>query len=158
MLILSKVTHHTLGLIFECHTDNNRIILTSCIASTPTTRISRWHSTLRQSILVAIIQIPVDNITDVSTRITALRSFGTATTTITLIPKKHINICPDINMPQIHFNQMNVMTHQHFQLEMILPRGPTHITPTCQRCHGFRGNGQRSYQNQIDTRIFKTTK
>jgi len=37
----------------------------------------------------------------------------TITITITLIPKEHINICPDTNVPQIHFNQMNVMDHQH---------------------------------------------
>jgi len=62
---------------------------------------------------VAIDHIPVTTLTDVSARIATLRSLDADTVTITLIPKEHINIRPDTNVPQIHFDQMNVMAHQH---------------------------------------------
>eukprot|EP00555_Chaetoceros_dichaeta_P015347 CAMPEP_0198275924 /NCGR_PEP_ID=MMETSP1447-20131203/65035_1 /TAXON_ID=420782 /ORGANISM="Chaetoceros dichaeta, Strain CCMP1751" /LENGTH=347 /DNA_ID=CAMNT_0043970831 /DNA_START=737 /DNA_END=1776 /DNA_ORIENTATION=+ len=88
----TKGLHPTLGLSLECHDDTDRIILTSCIASTPAARVPRWRSTLMQNILVAIDHIPVTTLTDVSTRIATLRSSGATTLAITLIPKEHINI------------------------------------------------------------------
>ena len=49
-----KGTHPALGLHLIQHEDNNRILLHSCVPSTPAARIPRWRSTLHQSSIIAI--------------------------------------------------------------------------------------------------------
>ena len=47
-----KGCHPTLDLDLYIHTDNNRIILRSCLPSSPAANIKKWRSTLRHLIFV----------------------------------------------------------------------------------------------------------
>ena len=126
--ILLKGDHPTLGLDLVHDDDNNRITLASCISSTPAARIPRWRSTLRHATIVAIDHVPINTIDDIKSSITSSRSSSAKHTTITFMPLEHVNIRPDTNIPQIHFDQLNVIAHQHSAARKIHQPGPTPIT------------------------------
>ena len=108
-----KGIHPTLGLDLIQDDDTNRIKLKSCSPSTPAARIPRWRSTLRDGIVIAINDAPVDTIDNITTAIATARTSSTPSLRFTFIPVEHVNIRPDTNVPQINFDQMNIMAHQH---------------------------------------------
>ena len=111
--LLSKGNHATLGLNLVTHLENKRITLKSCAPSTPAVRIPRWRSTLRDALLIALGGIPVEHIKDVHNTVSSGIKSTSKTLEFTFVPTEHVNIRPDDNVPQIHFDQMNVMAHQH---------------------------------------------
>ena len=111
--ILVKGDHPTLGLDIVHNSDNARLTLQSCTASTTAARIPRWRSTLRNGIIIAIEDTPVETIADITTIIASSRASTTKSLRFTIIPVEHVNIRPDNNVPQINFDQMNIMSHQH---------------------------------------------
>jgi len=108
-----KVDHPTLGLELLHHVDKNCITLQRCIPSTPVARIPRWRSTLRDGIIIALDGTPVETITDITKIITYSRATTAKSIAFTIVPAEHVSIRPDTNIPQINFDQMNIMDHQH---------------------------------------------
>jgi len=106
-------TYQSLGLDLIQHEDNDRILLQSCVPSTPTARIPRWRSTLRHSLVIAIDNAPISSIHDIHEHIVKARSRNSKSVVVTLVPTERINSTPDFSIPQIHFDQMNIMAHQH---------------------------------------------
>ena len=108
-----KGTDPTLGLELIQDKDTERILLKSCRPSTPAARIPRWRSTLRNSILVEINGTIIDTLTAATQAISQARAQNKSSISIILIPPEHINLRPDNHVPQIHFDQLNVMAFQH---------------------------------------------
>ena len=108
-----KGQHPTLGLDLIKHPDNSRILMKSCSPSTPAARIPRWRSTLRNSIIIAVNNTPIDSSHQVAAIIAKARAAKVPSVSFTVVPQEHIDVTPDTNIPQIHFDQLNVMAHQH---------------------------------------------
>ena len=81
--------------------------------STPAHKIPRWRSTLRQAILIAINDDVIDSIQQVENIVTQAKKEGTKTLTFIFQPKENVNFKKDTGIPQIHFDQMNVIGRQH---------------------------------------------
>jgi len=89
------------------------ITLQRCTPSTPAARIPRWRSTLRDEITITLNGTPVDTITDIAKIITSSRAITAKFIVLTIVPAEHIHIRLDTNVPQINFDQINIMAHQH---------------------------------------------
>ena len=108
-----KGQHPTLGLDLITDPNNSQIVMKSCSPSTPAARIPRWRSTLRNSVIIAVNGAPIDSSQQIMDIITKARTAKDPSLSFTVIPKEHIEVTPDTNIPQIHFDQLNVTAHQH---------------------------------------------
>mmetsp|Transcript_21547 Transcript_21547/g.25679 ORF Transcript_21547/g.25679 Transcript_21547/m.25679 type:complete len:144 (+) Transcript_21547:643-1074(+) len=108
-----KGNHSTLGLSLALHPDNDCIILRECIPSTPAGRIPRWRSTIRDSTVITVNDISSSSIDNVLSSIAAARLRNDESVSFTLVTPERVNIHPGTNVPQIHFDQLNVMAFQH---------------------------------------------
>ena len=101
----------TLGLNLYLDDDTKTLKLRDMTPSTPAHRVPRWRSTLRHSILVAVDDVPVNTVDDVVKHVSSHREVKEMI--FTFIPQEHVTSTPDQSIPQIHFDQMNVMSYQH---------------------------------------------
>ena len=116
--------HPTLGMNLYTHTDTNRLLLKECLPSTPSERIPKWRTELRDAVLISVNSIPVSTVDDVKTAVSA---FGASQTSprkpIPLIfsPSLRIPTNRGTNTPQIHFDQMAVIARHHHAVRYDLP-------------------------------------
>ena len=108
-----KGTHPTLGLISSIDNDTSSLILESMAPSTPAHRIPRWKSTLRQSTIIAVDDNPVHNNDELMQCILNARKLGLKQVSLTFIPREKVSIHPDTCIPQLQFDQVDIMSYQH---------------------------------------------
>eukprot|EP00555_Chaetoceros_dichaeta_P004056 CAMPEP_0198252752 /NCGR_PEP_ID=MMETSP1447-20131203/3232_1 /TAXON_ID=420782 /ORGANISM="Chaetoceros dichaeta, Strain CCMP1751" /LENGTH=139 /DNA_ID=CAMNT_0043938127 /DNA_START=168 /DNA_END=584 /DNA_ORIENTATION=- len=113
IVIPLKGLHPTLGLSLSPHPDSDRILLKECLPSTLAGRIHRWRSTLRESTMIAVNDIHIDTLDEITSAIAAARLRRDDSVSFTLATPEQVTIRPNNNIPQIHFDQLNVMSHQH---------------------------------------------
>ena len=83
--LTTKCSHPTLLLDLHHHSDISRIVLRSYLPSTPAVRIPRWRSTLRDSYIIAVDDIPIDTIVDI-TKYIAVDRTSSAKIIFTVVP------------------------------------------------------------------------
>ena len=93
--------------------DTQHLLLRSCSPSTPAVLIPCWRSQLHNSIIIAIDGTPVDVLSNITSIIATATTDKQTSITFALVPQEYINTRPDNNVPQIHFDQMNIMAYQH---------------------------------------------
>jgi len=120
---LRKEDNLTLGLDLNHHSDTSHIFLRSWFTSTIAARIPLLISTIRDSYIIAVDDSPITTIDD----ITKARSSSSKSYIFTMVPPEHVNSTPDSNIPQIHFNNITIIAHQHHAAE--------HDTPSCSDPH-----------------------
>lgn len=107
--ISTRGTHPTLGLILFNHKDNGRLLLKECTSATPSARIPKWRSELRNSILISVNDEPVSCLLDVIKKVASSRTDQAVPKMpikLLFIPALKIPTHSDLNIPQIHFDQL----------------------------------------------------
>eukprot|EP00555_Chaetoceros_dichaeta_P013604 CAMPEP_0198259830 /NCGR_PEP_ID=MMETSP1447-20131203/8924_1 /TAXON_ID=420782 /ORGANISM="Chaetoceros dichaeta, Strain CCMP1751" /LENGTH=108 /DNA_ID=CAMNT_0043947319 /DNA_START=193 /DNA_END=519 /DNA_ORIENTATION=- len=84
IVIPIKGLHPTLCLSLSPHPDTDRIILKEYLPSTPAGRIPRWRSTLRESTIIAVKDIHIDTLDEISSAVAAARLRQDASVSFTL--------------------------------------------------------------------------
>ena len=108
--IQTMSTHDTLGL--NCAVDDKgRIILIECLTGTPAAKIPKWRSTLRKATILSVNGYTFDSIDELKILLKHLNHHQLLT--ITFAPVEKVNEHPDSCVPQLHFDQMSVIAHQH---------------------------------------------
>ena len=102
-------THPTRGIVCR-QLDATTLQLQNCAASTPATRISRWKSTLQNSIINAINGVPVHTLTDLQRQIELVKEKEIR---VNISPALNIGQHPQDNVPILHFDQLLAVSHQH---------------------------------------------
>jgi len=82
----TKGNHPNLGLELLHHQDTSRVVLKSCLPSTPAARIPQWRSTLRSRYIIAVDDHPISTISDITTYIIKARVQHSKPITIKIVP------------------------------------------------------------------------
>ena len=100
--------HPTLGLQLENDDAGPRIL--HCIKGTPSARVPRWKSILKNATLHAINGVLVNNNSNISDIITQSASNDIS---LCIIPPSPVDIHPDTGIPQINFDQFIHLSDIH---------------------------------------------
>ena len=100
-------THETLGLITT--TTKEGVIIKECKKSTPSAKIPKWRQHVRNGILLSINNKPIKTQKDV---IDAIKQARISRTTVicTISTKQSCSIHPETGIPQLHFDQIGILT------------------------------------------------
>ena len=110
-------THKTLGLDLKKDVYTGRLQLQACIPGTPVAHIPKWRSQLVNSTLLKVNDVPVSTISEVEKIINKMRQHNKNTVTITFGTIEKVPIHPSYGVPQIHFDQLNVIAHHLHELK-----------------------------------------
>ena len=113
VIIPTSGSHPTLGLDLYRHKDNDRIMLRQCLPSTPAAKIRKWRSTLRHATILALDDIVPNSINDITDYIDTCRTKKQQQITITFIPMESTTSNAATGVPQVNFDQLVIMSHQH---------------------------------------------
>jgi hypothetical protein len=114
--LLVKGDHQTLGLRCELCPYRNRLRFVDAVISTPASRIPKWQSTLRNSYILAVNQVPIHSDMDLVDTIREARAKGCIKLKCKFATDKSYGIHPQEGVPQLYFNQLNI-TAQHLKNE-----------------------------------------
>ena len=117
-----KGNHCTLGMELDDESMTNRIILLNCKKGTPSARVPKWRSQLRGAMLAAIDGIEVTSIADVVRTLDKIK-FQSSTKKVSernvrlkFITLEKVSVHPQKGVPQIYFDQLNVIARHHLEL------------------------------------------
>ena len=79
--------------------------------------IPKWRSQLVNSTLLKVNDVPVSTISEVEKIINKMRQHNKNTVTITFGTIEKVPIHPSYGVPQIHFDQLNVIAHHLHELK-----------------------------------------
>ena len=105
-----KGTHKTLGLIVDDETKINTATLIHCKRGTPSARIKRWRSTLKNAQVYKIDDDFIFNQRDIENAITKAKTKELKTITISFITSTPIPINPSSGVPSLYYDQMQNIT------------------------------------------------
>ncbi len=133
-----KGNHPTLGMKFAQCEYRQRPRLVNMALSTSASRIPKWRSQLRNAYLVEYNHQPIQAIMDAVLQISKAREQCIIQASCKFSVDKHYGVHPQTGVPQIYFNQLNIIA-QHLEEirtesnttrdKPTLPR-INHITPT----------------------------
>ena len=106
--IPSRGSHNTLGLITTRTSKGMELI--DCLKSTPSAKIPRWKQTLKGSILKSINGTSINSTESIVASI-KLAKKQRQPVICQFATKEPINIHPDTGIPQLHFDQIGVLSH-----------------------------------------------
>jgi len=139
-----KGTDPTLGLETSL-SDTGVLTLDNMKAGTPGNRIPRWRSKLRGASLLSINDIALKDKDHLATLINKCRSLQHKSLRLALSPVEKINSNVDKTFPQITFDQMAIMAHQHAAAKHDTPHwhdphhSPSiHIDSLCNTLHQIK--------------------
>ena len=117
--IMTKGSHATLGLELK-HNEKlgNRLQLIQCLKSTPSARIPKWRSTLRNSFLVAINDIHVTSEGDVKEIIAMARERKDKTITCKFATVEKVGLHPQEGIPLMYHDQMNIIAKHIAEIKL----------------------------------------
>ena len=101
--------HPLLGLQLDDTNMNGRFILRHCEKGTPSAKIRKWRSTLRNSNLVRINDIPVSSKQDVQNMIEKARQSQRPELELTFATEEKVSMHPEHGTPQLFFDQLNTI-------------------------------------------------
>ena len=109
MEVTTKGTHPTLGLQLDDNNVNGRLYLRHCEKSTPSVRMKKWRTNLRNSNLLRINDVTVTNDNDVKQIISQARQDKIPTLKLTFATEERVSIHPEHGTPQLYFDQLNTI-------------------------------------------------
>ena len=104
-------THKTLGLDLRCDDLTGRLQLSICIPGTPAARITKWRSQLQKSSILTVDGKHVSTILDVENAVKEAQTKQVATIDIDFGTIDKVPLHPSYGVPQLHFDQLNVIAH-----------------------------------------------
>ena len=112
--VSTKGEHPMLGFEIDDRNMKGRLTLLNCTKSTPSHRIPRWRSTLRNSNIIEIDGTPVSTIQQLKQLISDARQRMKQHIIVKFATEERISIHPQNGTPQIYFDQLNVIAkHLH---------------------------------------------
>jgi dUTP pyrophosphatase len=109
-----KGEHPTLGMHLTQCPQHNRPQLTDMALGTPGSRLPKWQSLLRHTYLTTFQDHPIHNIKDLEDTVQKARQEGLINATCTFAVDKSYGIHPQQDIPQLHFDQLNIIA-KHIQ-------------------------------------------
>ena len=104
-----KGSHSTLGLQLDDNNMIGRLYLRHCEKSTPSARMSKWRTNLRNSSLIRINNQPVKSINEVKRLIAQARTDNIPKLQFTFATDERVSIHPEHGVPQLYFDQLNTL-------------------------------------------------
>ena len=105
-----KGSHSTLGLQLDDNNMIGRLYLRHCEKSTPSARMSKWRTNLRNSSPIRINNQPVKSINEVKRLIAQARTDNIPKLQFTFATDERVSIHPEHGVPQLYFDQLNTLT------------------------------------------------
>ena len=104
-----KGSHSTLGLQLDDNNMIGRLYLRHCEKSTPSARMPKWRTNLRNSSLIRINNQPVKSINEVKRLIAQARTDNIPKLQFTFATDERVSIHPEHGVPQLYFDQLNTL-------------------------------------------------
>ena len=111
-MINTKGRHITIGLTFTTIHDDE-LILKKCNPGTPSARVPKWRENLRHARCTEIDGVEVKSLKDMVCIIKKARDNKVNTLQFTFSTEKFVSFNPQEGIPQIHYDQMNVIAANH---------------------------------------------
>ena len=105
-----KGKHKTLGLIVDDKSYMNSVILKHCQKGTPSARIPKWRSTLREATIHSVNDTRILTAVDLEKAIQAAKSSNATSITIEFITKTPTTINPSKGVPSLYRDQLQYIT------------------------------------------------
>jgi deoxyuridine 5'-triphosphate nucleotidohydrolase len=112
-----KGSDETLGMDLEYCGKFGKVKLKHCRRSTPSARLTRWRSELRNGYIHRVNDRHIDNIADVKEEIAKSRSSDHPHITVTFAIIDTVPIHAEKGLPQLFFDQLNVIGKHLFDLK-----------------------------------------
>ena len=109
--------HKTLGMELKKDVYTGRLQLQACTPGTPVARIPKWRSQLVNSTVLKVNDVPVTTIPEVEQIIKNMRINKESKVTIIFGTVDKVPIHPSYGVPQIHFDQLNVIANHLHELK-----------------------------------------
>ena len=101
--------HPTLGLQIDSNTTSGRLVLLNCLKGTPSAKIKRWRSTLRNGNILEMDGEIVSTIKKIEEIIAEARRQQKSEIKITIATEERVPIHNDSGTPQLYFDQSNAI-------------------------------------------------
>ena len=115
--IILKGTHKTLGMQLITDNISGRIKLKQCLPGTPSARLPKWRSELRNSTILTINGEMIKDVKTVEQIIRTGKKSGKKDITVVFGTMDKISLHPSHGVPQMHFDQLNVVAHHLHQMK-----------------------------------------
>ena len=115
--IILKGLHKTLGMQLTADAISGKIKLKQCLPGTPSARLPKWRSELKGSTILKVNGEDISDVKNVEKIIRRSRKNGDTHVVVVFGTIGKVPLHPTYGVPQMHFDQLNVIAHHLHQMK-----------------------------------------